>query len=79
MAKKNINFAKLKTKIALLPQKSFNVSVDRKVPVSDIKNLSDDIEKAEAELSAPHRTAPHRTAPHRNTVFWDRVEVAHID
>jgi phosphoglucosamine mutase len=55
MLLENVNFAELTTKIALLPQKSFNVSVDRKVPVSDIKHLSDDIEKLKAKLSPPHR------------------------
>jgi phosphoglucosamine mutase len=55
LIEKGTSFTELKRKIALLPQKSFNVSVDRKVPVSDIKNLSDDIEKVKAQLANPNR------------------------
>jgi phosphomannomutase len=44
-----------KTRIALLPQKSFNVIVDRKVPISEIMGLSEDIEEIEAGLPQPRR------------------------
>jgi phosphoglucosamine mutase len=55
LVEKKVALSDLKAKIALLPQKSFSVRVDRKVPISDIRNLNDDIEKVKAELSAPHR------------------------
>ncbi|MDR1891096.1 MAG: hypothetical protein LBQ23_02850 [Puniceicoccales bacterium] len=51
----NIKLSELKTKIALFPQKSFNVSVNAKVPLSDIKNLNEDVENINSKLPSPHR------------------------
>jgi phosphoglucosamine mutase len=47
--------SQLKTKIALLPQRSFNVTVRKKVPISRIKSLGKDIKNADAKLSPPKR------------------------
>ncbi|MDR2432873.1 MAG: hypothetical protein LBD34_03935 [Puniceicoccales bacterium] len=55
VAGNNIRLSELKTKIALFPQKSFNVAVNVKVPLSDIKDLNDDIEKIDSKLPPPHR------------------------
>ncbi|MDR1233408.1 MAG: hypothetical protein LBJ75_04100 [Puniceicoccales bacterium] len=55
IARNNTKLSELKTKIALFPQKSFNVSVNDKVPLSDIKGLEEDIEKINSKLPPPHR------------------------
>ncbi|MDR1528217.1 MAG: hypothetical protein LBS22_01350 [Puniceicoccales bacterium] len=55
VTRNNIRLSELKTKIALFPQKSFNVSVNTKVPLSDIKGLNEDIEKIDSKLPSPHR------------------------
>ncbi|MDR3144255.1 MAG: hypothetical protein LBT64_02010 [Puniceicoccales bacterium] len=54
-AKENIKLSELKTKIALLPQKSFNVTVARNVPIDKIPHLGSDIEKTKAKLPPPSR------------------------
>ncbi|MDR2603446.1 MAG: hypothetical protein LBC11_02715 [Puniceicoccales bacterium] len=51
----NVRLSELKTKIALFPQKSFNVAVNVKVPLSDIEGLNEDIEKIDSKLPPPHR------------------------
>ncbi|MDR1173590.1 MAG: hypothetical protein LBK24_02230, partial [Puniceicoccales bacterium] len=55
IARNNAKLSELKTKIALYPQKSFNVAVNDKVPLSDIKGLEEDIEKINSKLPPPHR------------------------
>ncbi|MDR0693624.1 MAG: hypothetical protein LBF49_03635 [Puniceicoccales bacterium] len=55
VVKNNIGLSELKTKIALFPQKSFNVAVNVKVPLSDIEGLNEDIEKIDSKLPPPHR------------------------
>ncbi|MDR0741895.1 MAG: hypothetical protein LBE98_00310 [Puniceicoccales bacterium] len=55
VTRNNIRLSELKTKIALFPQKSFNVSVNTKTPLSDIKGLNEDIEKIDSKLPPPHR------------------------
>jgi phosphoglucosamine mutase len=44
-----------KTKIALFPQKCFNISVDKKVPFSDIMGLEKDIKEVQNELGPDGR------------------------
>lgn len=44
-----------KRKFALLPQKTFNILVDNKMPIEKIPGLQDDIAKIDAELPQPHR------------------------
>jgi phosphoglucosamine mutase len=55
VTRNNIRLSELKTKIALFPQKSFNVSVNTKIPLSDIEGLNEDIEKIDSKLPPPHR------------------------
>jgi phosphoglucosamine mutase len=55
ITRNNIRPSKLKTKVALFPQKSFNILVNAKTPLSDIQNLNEDIEKIDSKLPSPHR------------------------
>ncbi|MDR2776636.1 MAG: hypothetical protein LBB17_01145 [Puniceicoccales bacterium] len=55
VTRNNIRLSELKTKIVLFPQKSFNVFVNTKIPLSDIKGLNEDIEKIDSKLPPPHR------------------------
>jgi phosphoglucosamine mutase len=51
----NFKLSELKTKIAFLPRKSFNVLVSSKIPLSDIEGLNEDIERIDSKLPSPHR------------------------
>lgn len=42
-------------KFALLPQKTFNIIVDKKIPLEKIPGLKDDIAKIDDQLPSPHR------------------------
>jgi phosphoglucosamine mutase len=55
VVEKNARLSKLKTNIALFPQKSFNVSVSERIPLEKIRGLGDDIERERAKLPTPGR------------------------
>ena len=45
----------MKTKVALFPQKSFNIIVGEKVPLKKIGGLKDAIDSTDNSLDDPHR------------------------
>ncbi|MDR1596018.1 MAG: hypothetical protein LBR91_03810 [Puniceicoccales bacterium] len=76
-ARKNIKLSKLKTNIALLPQKSFNIAVSDKVPISEIKGLGDDVERERQTLGPGGRIIARYSGTEpklRVTVESDDVE-----
>jgi phosphoglucosamine mutase len=55
IARKGIKLSALKTNIALFPQKSFNVAVGDKIPISEVKGLGGDIEMERDRLGPDGR------------------------
>lgn len=47
--------SQLKRMFALFPQKTFNILVDKKIPLEQISGLQDDIAKIDNKLPSPHR------------------------